>query len=129
MNFWANKLNGVKSQQASPVQSRELYPTFAPYTPPQPQPQAVSPAYTPGVRLIQGSTCPGCGTSNYRPLINNAAVACPICGYHPLFEQSGYGAPSLGTSKDATPARQDTSNYQSMQTAIAELNAGRGQRI
>lgn len=126
MNFWANKLNGAPVAP-SPKPSRDLYtyttPTYTPPTVPG------LPEYTPTVRLIQGSTCPGCGSTNYRPPVNRFAIACPDCGYHPRFEQSGYGQRSLRTEAgQATPARQPTST-QTMQGSIAALNAGSGEHI
>lgn len=123
MSFWANKLNG-QAPTAQPI-TRELYPTTPLYTPQASQPQAVPmESYTPTVRLTQGSTCPGCGSTNYRGTVGERAISCPECGYHPRFEQSGYGERSLRTAPgDATPARQ-ISGGQTMQGALAVLKSG-----
>lgn len=135
MSFWASKLNGAPT---APPQSppRALYP--ANYPPPVQQPQTVptgpysplpEPQYTPSVKLTQGSTCPDCGSTNYMGLIRNAAVACPDCGYHPLFQQSGHGMRSLGADAGAaTPARQPTLTA-NLGASLAALNAGGGERI
>jgi len=57
------------------------------------------------------------------------AIACGECGYHPRFEQSGYGERSLQTKPgEAKPARQ-SGDSQTMQGAIATLNAGGGEHL
>jgi len=125
LSFWANKLNG-QPIPATPIISRDLYPATPQYIPSAPQQQTVSQPYTPKARLVQGSICPGCGSDRYRTN-GSYAVACGECGYHPRFEQSGYGTPSLSSAHDnATPARQIDSQGSSMKAAIAELNAGGG---
>lgn len=124
MNFWANRLNGQQVQAPLPT-SRQLYPALVPYTPQSPSQETVSPAqsYTPTARMTQGSTCPGCGSDKYRAF-GSYAIACGECGYHPRFEQSGYGDSNLrDPGMVATPARQ-TIGTQTMQGAIAALNAG-----
>jgi hypothetical protein len=129
MSYWANKLNNQPVSQPS-VMSRDLYPTTPVYTTPQVQAPAVSEEYVPSVRLIEGSVCPGCGSDSYRGAIGSRAVSCPTCGYHPRFEQSGYGTPSLPGSKgDATPARQIDAAGTSIKASIAILNAGGGDHI
>lgn len=123
MSFWANKLNNQPVAQPS-VMSRDLYPTTPVYTtPPVPTP-AVSEEYVPSVKLIQSDVCPGCGSDLYRATVGSRAIACPICGYHPRFEQSGYGESSLNAipGSAATPARQ-VFGGQTMKGAIAALNA------
>lgn len=128
MSFWANAINGVQeSAPPAPVQ-RGLYTYNSPipqnyqYQPPQPD-------YTPSVRMTQGSICPGCGSDRYLGSIGDRAIACGDCGYHPRFEQTGYGTRSLQTQPgQATPARQ-TQGGQTMQQSIAVLNAGGGEHL
>lgn len=128
MNFWANKLAGTTPPPTSAL-PRSLF-SHEPVQVPQTfQPAPQEQQYTPTARLIQGSTCPGCGSDKYRGSVGSYAVACPICGYHPRFEQTGYGVPSLATEPGAvTPARQ-VQGSQTMKGAIAALNAGGGERI
>lgn len=135
MSFWANKLNGGSyTPPASPprglYQANYPQPVHSPQTVPTgPQAPPVGPQYTPSVKMTQGSTCPDCGSTNYMGLIRNAAVACPDCGYHPLFQQSGHGMRSLGTDAgQATPARQPA-NTSNLAASIAVLNAGGGERV
>jgi hypothetical protein len=125
LSFWADKLNG-QPITPTPVISRDLYPaTYIPSAPAQ-QTVPATQSYTPTVRLVQGSTCPGCGSDRYRTN-GSYAVACGECGYHPRFEQSGYGTPSLSSAHgSAIAARQIDSQGSSMHASIAELNAGGG---
>lgn len=126
MNFWANKLAGAEVAP-EPQLPRGLF-----YNTPAPLPQPTVPqmqTYTPSVRLIQGSTCPGCGSNNYRGNVGSYAISCSECGYHPRFEQTGYGTRSLASDTGtATPARQ-VAGSQTMRGAIALLNAGAGEHI
>lgn len=121
MNFWANKLSGGSAP-------RQAIPTPFTYATPQ-QPQSAPTPYTPTARLIQGSICPGCGSQRYRPNHGSYALACPDCGFHPRFEQSGYGEGSLRGETEATAARQIPMNKFTLKGAIAELNAGGGEHI
>jgi ribosomal protein L37AE/L43A len=129
MSFWAEKLNGITNTTPTPLPvSRELYGI---YTNPVAQPQTVSTQqeYIPTVRMTQGSTCPGCGSDKYLGRIGERAVSCAECGYHPRFEQTGYGTPSLRAESGAvTPARQYHGG-QTMQKSIAILNLGGGEHI
>jgi hypothetical protein len=128
MSFWADAINGSQTQVPVRPVPRGLY-TFNnpveqdyPFSPPQE-------TYIPSVRMTQGSICPGCGSDRYRGSIGDRAVACSECGYHPRFEQSGYGTRSLSSKPgEATPARQVAST-QTMRGSIAELNAGGGVHI
>lgn len=123
MSFWANKLNGTPQKPVVP--SRDL---FGIYTPRVSPPETVSEeTYTPTVRLTQGGNCPGCGSENYRANVGSYAIACPECGYHPRFEQTGYGEGSLRTAgQKAAPAKQIHDEGFSLKGAFAELNAGGG---
>jgi hypothetical protein len=100
---------------------------------PQQTPQAPSipqqnQDYTPSVRLKEGGRCPGCMSDKYMQY-GSYAVACGECGYHPRFEQSGYGERSLQTKPgEAQPARQ-SGDSQTMAGAIVTLNAGGGDHI
>ena len=129
MSFWANKLNGEPVKTAT-IPSRELFGIYN--TPPViPQPNSThtqSAEYKPSVRLKEGGRCPGCSSDKY--LVHGSyAIACGECGYHPRFEQSGYGERSLRTKPgEATPARQ-SGDSQTMQGSIATLNAGGGDHI
>jgi ribosomal protein S27AE len=128
MSFWAEKLSGVATPAPTVVPSRNLYGL---YTTPVPQPQTVSyeEDYTPSVRMTKGSTCPGCGSDRYLGSIGDRAVSCGECGYHPRFEQTGYGTRSLPSDAGAaTPARQ-SGDRQTMRTAIAILNQGGGEHL
>lgn len=130
MSFWAQRL-GMETPNkpaVSPV-SRELFPMYN--GPASPQMPATIPQqeYTPSVRLKQGSICPGCGSDKYIGQHGSYAVACGECGFHPRFEQSGYGERSLHSQPgEVAPARQNT-NSSTMQASIALLNAGGGEHI
>ena len=130
MSFWANKLNGEQVKPTA-IPSRDLYPVYtAPNIPPAtPQAQSIpNQEYTPSVRLKEGGRCPGCGSEKYMTH-GSYAIACGECGYHPRFEQSGYGERSLQTKPgEAQPARQ-SGDSQTMQGSIATLNAGGGDHI
>jgi len=132
MSFWANKLNGEQVKPAV-LPSRDLYPVYnSPNIPPATPPSQSIPSqeqeYTPSVRLKEGGRCPGCGSDKYMTM-GSYAIACGECGYHPRFEQSGYGERSLQTKPgEAQPARQSGDN-QTMQGAIATLNAGGGEHL
>jgi ribosomal protein S27AE len=132
MSFWAQKLNNEEVKTTN-IPSRDLYGIYNPAPiPPQAQPQQSIPQqtqeYVPSVRLKEGGRCPGCGSDKYMTM-GSYAVACGECGYHPRFEQSGYGERSLQTKPgEATPARQ-SGDSQTMQGAIATLNAGGGDHI
>lgn len=121
MNFWANKLSGGNVP-------RQTIPAPFTYATPQ-QVQPSQPVYTPNARLVQGSICPGCGSERYRPNHGSYALACPDCGYHPRFEQSGYGEGSLRGETEATAARQIPTSGFTLKGAIAELNAGGGDHM
>lgn len=129
MSFWANKLNGEPVKPTT-IPSRDMF-QVNPVPLPQQTPQSSSipnQEYTPSVRLKEGGRCPGCGSDKYMTY-GSYAVACGECGYHPRFEQSGYGERSLQTKPgEAAPARQSGDN-QTMQGAIATLNAGGGDHI
>lgn len=130
MSFWAEKLNGTPSVTPAVVpQSRELYGLYntpqAPVYQTVPAPQE----YTPTVRLIQGSVCPGCQSTRYLGSIGSRAVACPDCGYHPRFEQSGYGERSLHSQPGQVSAARQPIGGQTMKASIALLNAGGGEHL
>lgn len=132
MSFWANKLNGTPPP-APPIPSRDLYVVYQPpgqsvqvdYIPEKPVPTE---GYTPSVRLKQGSICPGCGSDKFMQL-GERAVACPECGYHPRFEQSGYGERSLSVEKGSVQNARQAGDHQTMQGSLATLNAGGGEHI
>lgn len=131
MSFWANKLNNEPVRQNT-VPSRDLYSLYSSPIPPAETPQQASipqnQEYTPSVRLKEGGRCPGCGSDKYMTM-GSYAIACGECGYHPRFEQSGYGERSLQTKPgEAKPARQ-SGDSQTMQGAIATLNAGGGEHL
>jgi hypothetical protein len=134
MSFWANKISGEPTQQTAPP-ARDLYGLYNPVSTPVPQPQQQSipqqDDYKPAsnIRLKQGGRCPGCNSDRYMQH-GNFAVACGECGYHPRFEQSTYGLPSLADDNGtpAAPARQ-TGETSSLTASIALLNAGGGQHI
>lgn len=131
MSFWANKLNNEPVRQNT-VPSRDLYSLYSSPIPPAETPQQSSipqnQEYTPSVRLKEGGRCPGCGSDKYMTM-GSYAIACGECGYHPRFEQSGYGERSLQTKPgEAKPARQ-SGDSQTMQGAIATLNAGGGEHL
>jgi hypothetical protein len=134
MNFWANKLQGTP-QQAPVAPSRSLFnpvPLPVPNTVPTvPQGPPVAPKYVPSVPMTTGSVCPGCGSDNYRPPVAGQAIACGDCGWHPRFQQEGYGLRALRTDKGgpAQPARQVAGQGQTLQAAIAVLNAGGGEHL
>lgn len=138
MSFWANKLNGTKQTTPIAPVNRELYGLYTPvpqqqqYIPEAFQPQA---QYQPSVPMTPGSVCPGCGSSSYTTKVQGhpGTPACPECGYHPRFQQSGYArprtspAPQQGENK-ATPARQ-AAQTQTLKGSLALLNAGGGEHI
>ena len=130
MSFWANKLNGT-TPPSVPMPTRDLYGMYNPVTTQQALPvqNSIQQEYTPTARLKKGGYCPGCGSDKYMQH-GNYAVACGECGYHPRFEQSGYGTPSLSSpnGKPATPARQ-SSDHQTMNGQLAVLNSGGGDHI
>lgn len=128
MSFWANKLNGASQPIVAPP-SRDMFSLFNPVsTPPFVPEQQSIPEYAPKVRLTQGGNCPGCGSDNYMahpPGQPNMAIACPECGYHPRFQQSTYGLPSLkGDNSVPVKASRQTGDHQTMQGAMAALHAG-----
>lgn len=129
MSFWANKLNGQQVQPTN-IPSRDMF-GVNPATIPQqtPPPQSIpNQEYTPSVRLKEGGRCPGCGSDKYMTM-GSYAIACGECGYHPRFEQSGYGERSLQTKPgEAQPARQ-SGDSQTLAGSIAILNAGGGDHI
>ena|ERR1700741_481387 len=131
MSFWANKLNGEEVRQ-TPVPSRDLYNLGIPQTIPQQTPQTPSipqsQEYVPSVRLKEGGRCPGCGSDKYMQY-GSYAIACGECGYHPRFEQSGYGERSLQTKPGEATAARQSGDSQTMQGAIAVLNTGGGDHI
>jgi len=129
MSFWANKLNNEPVRPTN-IPSRDMFGVNpAPIPQQTPQPQSIpNQEYVPSVRLKEGGRCPGCGSDKYMTM-GSYAVACAECGYHPRFEQSGYGERSLNTKPgEAQPARQ-SGDSQTMQGAIATLNAGGGDHL
>lgn len=131
MSFWANKLNGEQVRPAQ-IPSRDLYPVYnSPNIPPA-TPQAPSipsqEEYVPSVRLKEGGRCPGCGSDKYMTM-GSYAIACGECGYHPRFEQSGYGERSLQTKPGEAQAARQSGDSQTMQGSIATLNAGGGDHL
>lgn len=139
MSFWANKLNGTTPTQQAPL-SRDLYGMYRPVEQPiqqpnfNPGPQQPLDNYSPSVPMTPSSMCPGCGSSNYIGVpVEGRTAACPDCGYHPRFRQSGYSTPRRTTGlrvegNTAQPARQ-TSDSSSLNASIAMLNAGQGTHI
>lgn len=129
MSFWAQKLGVTAPSKpaVSPV-SRELYPMYNGPASPQPLPQPPA-AYTPSVRLKQGSICPGCGSDKYIGQHGSYAIACGECGYHPRFEQSGYGERSLSSQPGEVQAARQNTNSSTMAASIQLLNAGGGDHI
>jgi hypothetical protein len=131
MSFWADAINGVQTQEPIKPIPRGLYSYNSPIPQAYQQPQQQD--YTPTVALSQSSICPGCNSDNYPPAqrVMNGFVqgTCPDCGYHPNFQQSGYGTRSLSSNPgEATPARQ-VSGGQTMAGSIAMLKAGGGMHI
>jgi ribosomal protein S27AE len=129
MSFWANKLNGEPVKQNT-IPSRDLYIPYS-QTVPQPLPQQNSISneeYKPNVRLKEGSNCPGCGSDKYMTY-GSYAIACGECGYHPRFEQSGYGERNLKTEPGQAQAARQSGDSQTMQGAIATLNSGGGTHL
>lgn len=123
MSFWASKLNGEQPKPAV-IPSRDMFGLYN--TPGYPQPQQSIPQqeYVPTRRLTQGGQCPGCGSSSYMPHPPgqpNTTVACSECGYHPRFEQSGYGEGSIRTPGAPTPPARQTGDHQTMGGALAQL--------
>jgi ribosomal protein S27AE len=131
MSFWANKLNNEPVKTA-PVPSRDLFGLYNSPPIPQQTPQQQSiPAnqeYQPSVRLKEGGRCPGCGSDKYMQY-GSYAIACGECGYHPRFEQSGYGERSLQTKPGEAKAARQSGDSQTMAGAIAVLNTGGGDHI
>lgn len=130
MSFWAEKLGiDPATKSTAPPLSRDLFPMYNRPAPLPQMPSTPQQEYTPSVRLKQGSICPGCGSDKYIGQHGSYAVACGECGYHPRFEQSGYGERSLMSQPgEVAPARQNT-NSSTMQASIAALNAGLGEHI
>lgn len=129
MSFWANKLNG-EPVKPPVIPSRDM---FMVNTAPIPQQTPQSPSipnqeYKPSVRLKEGGRCPGCGSDRYMTM-GSYAIACGECGYHPRFEQSGYGEKSLSSKPGEAQAARQSGDSQTMQGAIATLNAGGGEHI
>lgn len=130
MSFWANKINGQEVKPVAPA-SRDLFSLYNPVTIPQqtPQPDSIpNQEYKPSVRLKEGGHCPGCGGDKYMTY-GSYAIACGECGYHPRFEQSGYGERSLQTKPGEAQAARQSGDSQTMQGAIAVLNTGGGDHI
>lgn len=139
-NYWARKLGLTTAPAPAPFQrSTELYPLYTAPTVEQgavpaqqvavPQGQDQTQEYTPSVRMKQGELCPGCGSDLYFRPTPNTMPTCGACGFNPRFEQSGYGERSLKTEPgQAKPAAQ-VAGGQTMQAAIATLNAGGGEHI
>lgn len=133
MSFWASKINGTPAPPVAPP-SRNLYlPSTIP--PPEQTPYNSPEEYVPrpSLPLSKGGVCPGCGSDLYPapiPVQNGFRQgACGACGYHPSFQQTGYGIPSLGSDGGrATPARQ-TGDSSSLASSIAVLKAGGGTHI
>jgi len=140
-DFWAKKLGLSTAPAPAPFQrSTELYPLYTTPTvaqgavPPEqmavPQGQIPQQEYTPSVRMSKADTCPGCGGDKYFRPSPSIMPTCGDCGYNPRFEQQAYGAPTLRADpKDVAPARQADLGGQTMQAAIAALNAGQGEHI
>lgn len=131
MSFWAEKL-GMAEQVAtppSPPVSRDLYGLYNRPVSPQQETPAPQQTYTPAVRLKQGSICPGCGSDKYMGSHGSYAIACGECGYHPRFEQSGYGERSLKSQPGEVKAARQNTNSSTMAASIAALNAGHGEHI
>ncbi len=142
-NFWARKLGMTNASPApAPFQrSNELFPLYT--TPAVAQgavpseqmavPQGQTPQaqeYTPSVRLKQGETCPGCGGDKYFRPSPSIMPTCGDCGYNPRFEQSGYGERSLPSQKgEKVAAARQVTGGQTMETSIAILNSGGGERV
>lgn len=139
-NFWARKLGATTSPAPAPFRpSNELFPLYTTPTmgqgavPPEqmavPQGQ-VQEEYTPSVRLKSAEVCPGCGSNTYFRVTPNTMPVCGTCNYNPRFEQSGYGERSLRSEPGQVAAsRQVAGQGQTMQAAIATLNAGGGERV
>ncbi len=137
-NYWARKLGLSNAPAPAPFQSTtELYPLYTAPTVAQgavpsqqvavPQGQVQTQEYTPSVRLKQGEMCPGCGGDKYFRAQPSAMPVCGECGYNPRFEQSGYGERSLPTQKgDKVAAARQVAGGQTMQSSLAELQAGGG---
>jgi Zn ribbon nucleic-acid-binding protein len=118
MNFWANKLNGNPVQQTV-IPSRDLFNITGGTAQ---TPEINTSEYVPSVRLKEGGRCPGCSSDRYMSM-GSYAIACSECGYHPRFEQTGYGERSLKTKPgEATPARQAEGDFFSLRGAVAQLN-------
>jgi ribosomal protein S27AE len=130
MSFWAQKLGmTAPSSTPAPPPSRQLYPMYnGPASPQMPAPTPQQ-DYTPSVRLKQGSICPGCGSDKYIGQHGSYAIACGECGYHPRFEQSGYGERSLASQPGEVQAARQNTNRSTMAESIQLLNAGGGDHI
>jgi ribosomal protein S27AE len=127
MSFWAQKLNG-ETVKPTTVPSRDMFNVYTAPTPPQQNQQQSIQEYIPSVRLKEGGRCPGCGSDKYMTY-GSYAIACGECGYHPRFEQSGYGERSLRSEAgEAQPARQ-SKDSQTLGQSIAVLNAGGGEHL
>lgn len=98
-------------------------PPFVPQQESIPQPQ---PEYQPKAKLTKGGFCPECGSPNYRTF-GSYAIACGNCGYHPRFQQSGFGEPNL--RDDGAQAARQSGDRQTVEQGIALLNAGGGDHI
>lgn len=130
MSFWADKLNNAPVK-TTPIPSRDLYGLYNSQTIPNTSPQQLSipnQEYTPSVRLKEGGRCPGCNSDKYMQY-GSYAIACGECGYHPRFEQSGYGERSLNTKPGEATAARQSGDSQTMQNSIVTLNAGGGDHI
>jgi ribosomal protein S27AE len=131
MSFWAQKLNN-EPVKTNPIPSRDLFNLYNAQTIPPEVPQQSSiqqnQEYKPSVRLKEGGRCPGCSSDKYMTM-GSYAIACGECGYHPRFEQSGYGERSLQTKAGEAKAARQTGDSQTMQSAIATLNAGGGDHL
>lgn len=129
MSFWADKLGVTQTSAPTPQPSRDLYGMYNRPAQPQVEQQPQQQVYTPAVRLKQGSICPGCGSDKYMAAIGNYAVACGECGFHPRFEQSGYGERSLASKPGEVVAARQNTNSSTMAASIVALNQGLGDHI
>lgn len=130
MSFWTNKLNGIE-QTSTPVITRNLYglhqPVYIPGT--ISQQQSIPGQYTPSVRMVEGDSCPQCGTDSYRTY-GSYAITCIECGYHPRFTQEGSGIRiPREAGVIATPARQLDSGGTNLRGQIEQFNVNQHQNI